>query len=98
MRYQLDLTLRRAEGALARVLGTTERRGFQPLRVDGDAQSDGEKWQLRMTVEGQREPEGLQLQLAKLYDCLSVEVRPFVSSAAVANIADAPHPSLLTTA
>jgi acetolactate synthase regulatory subunit len=27
-------------------------------------------------VEGQREPEGLQLQLAKLYDCLSVEVQP----------------------
>jgi hypothetical protein len=32
MRYQLDLTLRRAEGALVRVLGTTERRGFQPVR------------------------------------------------------------------
>lgn len=98
MRYQLDLTLRRAEGALTRVLGTTERRGFQPVHVDGDTHSDGERWRLRMTVEGQREPEGLQLQLAKLYDCLSVEVRPFVSSATVAPIADAPHPSLLTTA
>ena len=76
MRYQLDLKLRRAEGALVRVLGTTERRGFQPIRVDGDASKDGDHWQLRMTVEGQREPEGLQLQLAKLYDCLSVEVQP----------------------
>ena len=75
MRYQLDLTLRRAEGALVRVLGTTERRGFQPVRIDGDAGVDGDQWQLRMTVEGQREPEGLQLQLAKLYDCLSVEVQ-----------------------
>ena len=36
MRYQLDLTLRRAEGALVRVLGTTERRGFQPV-IDGFA-------------------------------------------------------------
>ncbi|WP_374383391.1 ACT domain-containing protein [Thermomonas sp.] len=76
MRYQLDLTLRRAEGALARVLGTTERRGFQPLSVDGETQADGDRWHLRMTVEGQREPEGLQQQLAKLYDCLAVQVQP----------------------
>ena len=76
MRYQLDLTLRRAEGALVRVLGTTERRGFQPVRVDGDASGDDDRWQLRMTGEGAREPEGLQLQLAKLHDCLSVEVQP----------------------
>lgn len=76
MRYQLDLTLRRAEGALVRVLGTTERRGFQPVSVDGEASADDDRWQLRMTVEGQREPEGLQLQLAKLYDCLSVAVQP----------------------
>ena len=75
MRYQLDLTLRRAEGALARVLGTTERRGFQPVSVDGETQDDGDRWHLRMTVEGTREPEGLQQQLAKLYDCLAVDVR-----------------------
>ncbi|QNN47760.1 acetolactate synthase [Thermomonas brevis] len=76
MRYRLDLTLRRAEGALARVLGTTERRGFQPVSVDGEARDDGDRWHLRMTVEGAREPDGLQQQLAKLYDCLAVEVQP----------------------
>ncbi|MDI1252559.1 ACT domain-containing protein [Thermomonas sp.] len=81
MRYQLDLTLRRAEGALVRVLGTTERRGFQPVSVDGGIQSrsgraDGDRWHLRMTVEGEREPESLQHQLAKLYDCLDVQVSP----------------------
>ena len=75
MRYRLDLTLRHAEGALARVLGTAERRGFQPLSVDGEAHDDGDRWHLRMTVEGTREPEGLQQQLAKLYDCLAVDVR-----------------------
>ena len=75
MHYRLDLTLRRAEGALARVLGTAERRGFQPLSVDGEAHDDGDRWHLRMTVEGAREPEGLQQQLAKLYDCLAVDVR-----------------------
>lgn len=76
MRYQLDLTLRQAEGALARVLGTAERRGFRPLAVDGEAQPDGDRWYLRMTVEGERSDESLQNQLAKLYDCLDVQVTP----------------------
>lgn len=76
MRYQLDLTLRRAEGALIRVLGTAERRGFRPLSVDGETQPDGDRWRLRLTVEGQRPDEALRSQLAKLYDCLAVEVSP----------------------
>jgi len=76
MRYQLDFTLRQAEGALSRVLGATERRGFKPLSLDGEAQPDGDQWRLRMTVEGERSDESLQQQLAKLYDCLSVQVQP----------------------
>ncbi len=76
MRYRLDLTLRHAEGALARVLGTAERRGFRPLSVDGEAQPDGDRWHLRMTVEGERTGEGLQQQLGKLHDCITVEVQP----------------------
>ncbi len=76
MRYQLDFTLRQAEGALSRVLGATERRGFRPLSLDGEAQPDGDQWRLRMTVEGERSDESLQQQLAKLYDCLSVQVQP----------------------
>ena len=50
MRYQLDLTLRQAEGALTRVLGTAERRVFRPWSVDGEAQPDGDSLHLRMTV------------------------------------------------
>jgi acetolactate synthase II small subunit len=76
MRYQLELTLRRAEGALARVIGTAERRGFKPVSVDGEAHGDGERWYLRLIVEGERTGESLQSQLAKLYDCLAVEVSP----------------------
>lgn len=76
MRYQFELTLRRAEGALVRVLGTTERRGFRPLSFEGNASDDSDRWDLRMTVEGDRTAVALQGQLAKLYDCLSVEVQP----------------------
>ena len=76
MRYQLELTLRHAEGALSRVLGVAERRGFSPISVDGEAQPDGDRWHLRMTVEGEPSGTSLQNQIAKLYDCLAVEVSP----------------------
>ena len=75
-RFQLDLTLRRAEGALVRVLGTVERRGFRPLNVDGEARHDGDRWHLRLDVEGERKATVLTAQLAKLHDCLAVEATP----------------------
>ncbi|HNV07778.1 MAG: ACT domain-containing protein [Dokdonella sp.] len=75
-RYQLDLTLRRAEGALGRVIGTAERRGFRPLSVDGETREDGDRWYLRLSVEGERSAEFLTAQLEKLYDCLAVEAMP----------------------
>ena len=76
MRYQFEMTLRRAEGALVRVLGTTERRGFRPLSFEGDTPDGGDRWNRRMTVQSDRAPAALQGPLAKLYDCLSVEVSP----------------------
>ena len=76
MRYRLDLTLRHAEGALARVLGATERRGFKPVSLDGEARPETDQWRLRMTVEGERSEASLQQQLAKLHDCLDVQVQP----------------------
>jgi acetolactate synthase II small subunit len=74
MRFRLDLTLRPAEGALLRVLGTAERRGFTPLAIEGQRAEDGSTWNLALTVEGQRAAEGLCRQMEKLYDCLKVEV------------------------
>ncbi|WP_453977017.1 ACT domain-containing protein [Brevundimonas sp. Marseille-Q4549] len=75
-RYRLDLTLRHAEGALIRVLGVAERRGFRPLSVNGATNAGGERWRLHLAVEGDRPAEALRVQLAKLYDCLAVEVSP----------------------
>jgi acetolactate synthase II small subunit len=76
MRFRLDLTLRPAEGALLRVLGTAERRGFTPLAIEGQRGEDGAAWQLALTVDGERSAEGLCRQFEKLYDCLKVEVVP----------------------
>lgn len=75
-RYRLDLTLRRVEGALIRVLGVAERRGFRPLSVNGETNAGGERWRLCVAVEGDRPAEALRLQLIKLYDCLAVDVSP----------------------
>jgi acetolactate synthase II small subunit len=76
MRYRLDLVLRPAEGALLRVLGTAERRGFTPLAIAGEQPLDGGDWRLQVTVHGQRAPESLQRQIEQLHDCLSVEIAP----------------------
>ncbi|MCG6117600.1 MAG: acetolactate synthase [Aquimonas sp.] len=74
MRFRLDLTLRPAEGALLRVLGTAERRGYTPLAIEGQRSGDDASWHLQLTLSGERPPEGLCRQMEKLYDCLKVEV------------------------
>ncbi|MEZ5466013.1 MAG: ACT domain-containing protein [Lysobacteraceae bacterium] len=76
MRYRFDMTLRQAEGALARVIGVTERRGYRPLKVDGETRSEGDRWHLCLEVEGERDGGLLREQLAKLHDCLDVQVSP----------------------
>ena len=76
MRYRLDLVLRPAEGALLRVLGMAERRGFTPLAIEGAQPPDGGDWRLQLTVHGARPPESLQRQIEQLHDCLSVEIAP----------------------
>ena len=76
MRYQLDLVLKPAEGALLRVIGMTERRGFSIYAIHGSTiDSDAGRWQLQLEVEGgTRQPQTLQRQLEKVYDCISVTV------------------------
>jgi len=72
MQYRLELVLKPAEGALLRVLGMVERRGFFPYNIDGKRSADG--WRVQMEISGQRPPETLRHQLEKVYDCESVRV------------------------
>lgn len=71
MSAELSLTLHDNEGALLRVLGTLERRGFRVLAVHGEAR--GGKTELRLKVDGQgRCIEVMMRQLQRLYDVQEV--------------------------
>ncbi|WP_422504870.1 ACT domain-containing protein [Stenotrophomonas sp. GZD-301] len=75
MHYRLDLVLMPAEGALLRVIGMAERRGFAPRAIAGapNAADDG-RWHLQLVVDSTRPPETLRRQIEKIYDCVSVRI------------------------
>ena len=72
MQYRLELVLKPAEGALLRVLGMVERRGFTAHDIAGQRSVEG--WRVQMEISGQRPPETLRHQLEKIYDCESVQI------------------------
>lgn len=74
MRYRLDLVLKPAEGALTRVIGMAERRGFTPQAISGEPAAVDGRWRLQLVVDGNRPAETLRLQMQKIYDCESVVV------------------------
>lgn len=77
MQYRLDMTLKSADGALLRVLGMTERRGFSPCKIQGErVAGDAGRWHVQLIVDGSRPAETLQRQLEKVYDCESVSITP----------------------
>lgn len=82
MQYRLDLVLTPTEGALTRVIGMAERRGFTPQSINGHAADGDGRWRLQLVVEGQRPAEALRLQMLKLYDCVSVQITAVEATAA----------------
>src|SRR5690606_22716928 len=77
MHYRLDLVLKPVEGALVRVIGMTERRGFAPRAIQGFPDAADGRWRLQMVVNsGGRTAETLRRQLQKVYDCESVQISP----------------------
>jgi acetolactate synthase II small subunit len=75
MQYRLDLVLVPAEGALLRVIGMAERRGFAPRAIAGAPNAaDHGRWHLQMVVDSTRPPETLCRQIEKIYDCVSVRI------------------------
>ncbi|MCW4454548.1 hypothetical protein OK348_07035 [Flavobacterium sp. MXW15] len=75
MQYRLDLVLKPVEGALLRVIGMAERRGFAPCAISGAPDAgDAGRWHLQLLVSGGRPPETLCRQLEKVHDCESVRI------------------------
>lgn len=72
MSCSLELALDRAEGALLRVLGTIERRGWNVLTVN--AASDNRSYTVNVTLDGARDPDVLCRQLERLVDVQAVRV------------------------
>ena len=82
MRYRLDLVLKPVEGALVRVIGMTERRGFAPRAISGGTDGGDGRWRLQLVVDGSRPAETLKRQLQKVYDCEAVDIVALEDAAA----------------
>lgn len=70
----LQLTVAPREGALVRVLGLVERRGYAPVSVAFASGEDGD-FELSLGVRGSRPVELLVRQLSRLLEVKRVEVQ-----------------------
>jgi len=73
MKHTLKLSVNAAEGAILRIIGLVERRGFSLVRID--AASAGDDGQLEMeldVVSPERSIDVLMRQLEKLFDVATV--------------------------
>lgn len=71
--FEIDLD--HNEGALLRVLGTVERRGFALVELAAD-KPDAETYSIRLRLEGERDPQVLCRQLERLVDVRAVRLLP----------------------
>lgn len=74
MIHRLEVTLQDAEGALLRVLGTTERRGFRVRTMHAEIGADALFW-VELTLEGTRDAELLSRQLTRLHEVRTATIR-----------------------
>ena len=80
MSHELLVEIEPVEGALLRVLGTVERRGFG-LRGVTAATTDARHQSLRLELEGDRDPQILCRQLERLVDVRQVRLMSEAPSA-----------------
>jgi acetolactate synthase regulatory subunit len=71
---KIVVRVRRAEGDLERLLGVFRRRGWQVTAVEARASRDGSTMILHATLEGDRSPDVLARQVARLVEVESVHV------------------------
>jgi acetolactate synthase regulatory subunit len=71
--FEIDLD--HSEGALLRVLGTVERRGFALIEMNA-LKPDAESYSVRLRLGGERDPQVLCRQLERLVDVRAVRLLP----------------------
>jgi acetolactate synthase regulatory subunit len=71
---KLVVRVRRAEGDLERLLGVFRRRGWQVTAVEARTTRDGSTMTVHATLEGDRTPDVLARQVARLVEVESVHV------------------------
>jgi acetolactate synthase regulatory subunit len=71
-RRALVVRLRRTEGALLRLLGLVQRRGFEIADI-ATAPAEAGVWRVRLELESVRDPGPLARQIEKLYDVVAVD-------------------------
>jgi acetolactate synthase regulatory subunit len=71
---KIVVRLRRAEGDLERLLGVFRRRGWSVTAVEARATRDGSTMTVHATLEGDRSPDVLARQVARLVEVESVHV------------------------
>ncbi|MGM0577709.1 MAG: ACT domain-containing protein [Myxococcota bacterium] len=63
-----NVRLKRAEGALVRMLGLVGRRGFEPVDLNAAATACGRWIDVHLTVQGERPSDLLARQIERLFD------------------------------
>lgn len=77
-RSALTVRLRRTEGALLRLLGLVQRRGFEIVDIATE-QAEAGVWRVRLDLESPRDTGPLARQIEKLYDVVAVDGGDFAS-------------------
>ena len=75
MTRTFEIDLDHSEGALLRVLGTVERRGFELVELNAD-KPDADSYSIRLRVDSERDPDVLCRQLERLVDVRAVRLLP----------------------
>ena len=75
MSRTFEIDLDHSEGALVRVLGTVERRGFELLELSAD-KPDADSYSILLRLDSERDPDVLCRQLERLIDVRAVRLLP----------------------
>ena len=79
--HSITVAIRPRQGALIRLLGLAERRGFSPIHVEGRMCESGQAMFVDMNVSSSRPLEHLLRQIEKLADVIYLKVHPRLEAA-----------------